>query len=272
MFFISKLKSIAISFLLILGITSCKTTSDIVYFQDLPQQLLLEGQITDANVYTRYIRPDDLLGITVSGTNPMAVAPFNLPSVTFLSTGESKISSVASLQTYLVNSEGYINFPVLGELKVAGLTKAECIKMLQEKISQYATDPIVNIQILNFKISVLGEVTSPGSFTVDNDRVSVLDAIGLAKDLTIYGDRTNVILIREDGGEKKYHKIDLTKSDIFNMPYYYLQQNDVVYVQPNKYRQKNSRYSQKDSYSISVISVIVSSVSVVATLIIALVR
>lgn len=183
---------------------------------------------------------------------------------------EREYSSTQIYQTYLVNKAGYIQFPVLGELKVGGLTKQECIQYLQGLISQYVKDPIVNISILNYRYSVLGEVNEPGAYTAENENATILDAIAQAGDLTLFGVRNNVLLIRTVNGKKESYRIDMTRADFMNEPYFHLQQGDVIYVEPNEHKKKNSKYSQSDSYNMSIVSTVISSVSVIASLVIAL--
>lgn len=270
----SAIKSRSLTFALLLTssllISSCRSTKDVGYFNNLDQPNVQQLIGENVSNYSPRIAPDDMLGITVTAVDPNSVAAFNLPALSFLTPGEKQLSFTQSLQTYLVGANGTIQFPVLGELKVGGLTKQECIKYLEGLISAYVNDPIVNIQILNYRISVLGEVNKPGSFTMPNDRISILDALSHAGDLTIQGERRNVLLIRDNNGRKEFHRYDLTRSDLFTSPYYYLQQNDVVYVEPNDPKKKNSRYSQTDQFNVSLFSAIVSTVSVIASLLIAL--
>jgi polysaccharide export outer membrane protein len=176
----------------------------------------------------------------------------------------------SSLQPYLVGEDGYIQFPVLGRIKIGGLTKVDAIKLLESRISEHVKDPIVTIQNLNFKVSVLGEVNNPGPFFLTNERISILDALSLAGDLTIYGKRENVLLIRDNTGKKEFYYFNLASTDIFKSPYFYLQQNDVIYVEPNDARQKNANYSQSNQYNISVASTILSAVSILVALFVSL--
>ena len=263
-----KIKTAAATMLFVL-LPSCKTSNQVTYFQDLDQNSieLLTKQDTS---YEVKICPDDQLSIFVSSIDPNAVAVFNLPLTTYLTPGTTSVSTTPSIQSYLVDSNGNIDFPVLGTLQVAGLTRNELSAMLKEKISAYAKSPLVTIQIQNFKISVLGEVNKPGTLTIPNERISILDAIGMAGDLTIYGERSNVVVIRDNKGKKEYHRFDLTSSNTLTSPYFYLQQNDIVYVEPNKARRGNSKYSQNDQYNVSVASTIISAISVIASLTIAL--
>ena len=256
-----KIKTLIFAFTIIL-LTSCKTTTNnITYFQDLDNQSAVTGKAVN---YTPRIAPDDQLSITVSGMDPNAVATFNIPLASYLAPGETNVTSTPVLHTYLVNSHGEIDFPVLGKLQVGGMTRSELTDMMTKRISAYVKSPIVTIQIRNFKVSVLGEVNKPGTVNVPNERLSVLDALGMAGDLTIYGNRTNVLLIRDNNGLKEYHRFDLTSAEMLTSPYYYLQQNDVLYVEPNKARKGNAKYSQ------SLASTIISALSILASLGIAL--
>ena len=262
-----KIKTLIFAFTIIL-LTSCKTTTNnITYFQDLDNQSAVTGKAVN---YTPRIAPDDQLSITVSGMDPNAVATFNIPLASYLAPGETNVTSTPVLHTYLVNSHGEIDFPVLGKLQVGGMTRSELTDMMTKRISAYVKSPIVTIQIRNFKVSVLGEVNKPGTVNVPNERLSILDALGMVGDLTIYGNRTNVLLIRDNNGLKEYHRFDLTSAEMLTSPYYYLQQNDVLYVEPNKARKGNAKYSQNGQFNVSLASTIISALSILASLGIAL--
>ena len=166
------------------------------------------------------------------------------------------------MQTYLVDYNGNIEFPVLGTLHIAGMTRIGLTTMLKEKISEYAKDPIINIRLINFTVTVIGEVSSPGTFTIQNERISLPEALGLAKDLTIFGKRQNVLLIREVDGRKKFAKIDLTSVNSVSSPLYYLQQNDVIVVEPNNSRIRSSNYNQNNAVLISAIGTLTTIVAV----------
>lgn len=252
-------------------LSACTSTKDMLYFH----QLASDGDIVQAipdsiKNYESPIAPDDMLAITVTSIDPNAVAMFNLPTQNFMAPGEEMIMTTPSLQTYLVDNEGYIDYPVLGRVKVGGMHRKEVAEYLKEQISKYVEDPIVNIQCTNFKVSVLGEVTKPGTYEVGSERITVLEALGLANDITIYGNRSNILLVREENGTRSFHRLDLTKPDVFTSPYYYLQRNDVVFVEPNKARQGYANYSQDKQYLVSVVSAVTSAVSVIVSLCIAL--
>ena len=163
---------------------------------------------------------------------------------------------------YLVNKEGIIDFPVLGKLPVKGLTINQLKDMLVLKLDQYLKNPIVNARLLNYKITVLGEVNKPSSYTLQSERVSVMDAIGLAGDLTIYGKRENVLLVREENGQRNFIRLNLNSSKIFQSPYYYLKQNDVLYIEPNK-----SKIASSDALTIRNLSIL----STIATVLVVIV-
>ena len=205
------------------------------------------------------IKPNDLLTISVSAENPESVQPFNLPIISAPRIGEvTSVGGQQQLQTYLVDSEGNIEFPVLGTIAVAGLNRQQLSELFEEKISKYVQNPIVNIRIANFQVTVLGEVRNPGTFIVPDEHLSLSKALGLAGDLTIYGQRKNVLIIRETEEGKVYEYVDLTRSEVFNSPFYYLEQNDVVYVEPIGPRKQAASYLGTASAYLSIASVITS--------------
>lgn len=215
-------------------------------------------------MYDAKIMPKDLLTITVNTTNPEAAAPFNLIVQSAINSARSNsLTQQPSLQQYLVNNEGYIDFPALGRLKVGGLTKNEAEDMIREKLASYLSEvPIVTVRMVNYKISVMGEVARPGTFTVSNEKVNVLEALAMAGDLTIWGIRDDVKLIRENSvGKREIISLNLNDASLITGPYYYLQQNDILYVTPNETKAKNSDVGQSTSLWFSATSILVSVVS-----------
>jgi polysaccharide export outer membrane protein len=215
---------------LILGLqfSACVSKKDIVYFQ---KDAIDQAKVS--NSYRTIIKPDDLLLITITARDAEAVKPFNLSAVTYSTSSNSAIG-VAQQQRYLVDSNGEIDFPILGKLKVGGLNRPEVVALLVGKLSpDYIKKPNININIANYKVSVFGGVRAPGSYTIPNERLTILEAISLAGDLNISGKRENILVIREEDNKKNKYTIDLTSNDIFTSPVYYLQQNDVVYVEQN---------------------------------------
>ncbi len=240
---------------------SCVSRKKMAYFQNMEQ---LDTAI-DASRTNLVIQPNDLLTITVSAANIEAVQPFNLPVTSAPRLGQpGSIGGAMELQSYLVDSDGNIEFPVLGTVHVAGFTRQELVKKMKEEISRYVQNPIVNIKIINFQVTVLGEVNQPGTFTVPDERISLSKALGLAGDLSIYGRRDNVLIIRETGDKEQYAYVDLTDSDLLNSPFYYLHQNDVVIVEPNQAQLQGASYNRNASVYISIASVLVSLIVLIA--------
>jgi len=209
--------------------------------------------------YEPKLQPDDLLSIVVSAENTEVTVPFNLPDI--LSGDADNIR----LKTYLIDNSGYIDFPVIGKIKLGGLTRTEANYKLVAAVSEYIRNPTINIRIVNYKIAVLGEVSKPGNYNVAGERLTILEALSLAGDLTIYGKRENILLIREIEGKKTYVRLDLTKADLLNSPYYYLAQNDVVFVEPNKTRLNSSKIGPD-------IGLIFSSISLLITITVLIIR
>ena len=239
--------------------TSCSAPQNVAYIKNSDQIDLSQSEF----LYDARIMPKDVLTITVSTVNPDAAAPFNLIVRPTLNSISSTIgTSGGSLQTYLVDNDGTIEFPVLGTLKVGGLTKSECEKMVHDKILPYLNakeNPVVTVRMANYKISVLGEVNRPGVFTVNNEKINIFEALAQAGDLTIYGVRDNVKLIRENAnGRKEIHTIVLNDANLINSPYYYLQQNDILYVEPNNVKSQNSKVGQVTTLWFSATSILIS--------------
>lgn len=243
-------------------ISSCVSRKEIAYFQDLEQQAQLSGQ----NTTSLHIKPNDLLTISVSAPQQEAALPFNLPVIGAgdVSGGTMRVSGTPQLQPYLVDSDGNIEFPVLGTIQVAGMNRQELSAFLKQEISNFVQDPIINIRIVNFQVSVLGEVNRPGTFDVRDEYLSLPKALGLAGDLSIYARRDNVLVMREENGGKSHAYLDLTKAETAQSPYYYLQQNDMVYVEPNKPQRQSASYNRNASVYISIASVLVSLIVLIA--------
>ena len=225
---------------------------------------------SSAVLYEARVIPKDELTITVTcPEDAEAVIPFNLTATPAVGQGRGTLTSQPTLQTFLVTNEGTINYPVLGTLKVGGMTVNQVEDLIASKIegTYLKTRPVVTVRLSNYKISVLGEVTSPGTYTVPSEKVSIYGALALAKDMTVYGRRDNVKLIREDAtGKKTIHELDLNDANIIKSPYFYLQQNDVLYVTPNKTKAKNSDIGSSTSYWVSSISILVSIASLVTNI------
>lgn len=252
------LKNLFVALIAAVMLVGCGSQKDVPYFQnaniiDLSQSKYL---------YDARIMPKDQLTITVSTTDDNAAVPFNMTVPTPYTVNSRSTYSQAMLQTYLVDNTGNINFPIVGTLHVGGLTKAQAEELIQERIKPYMDkkeNPIVTVRMTGYQISVLGEVARPGTFTVSREKITLLEALAQAGDLTIYGQRKNVQLIREDAtGQKTIYTIDLTDANIINQPYYYLQQNDVIYVTPNKVKAQNSSVGSMTTLWFSATSILIS--------------
>lgn len=250
-------------------LTSCTSYKNVPYLQnpDVVNQYLDSLPLYDAR-----IQPKDLLSITVNTTDPQAAAPFNLTVQTPYNAAQanSYTTSQPALQQYLVSNTGEIDFPVIGRLKVGGLTKNQAEDLIRQQLKPYLKEiPIVTVRMANYKISVLGEVARPGTFTVSNEKVNILEALAMAGDMTVYGVRDNVKLIREDAnGKREIVTLNLNQADLVLSPYYYLRQNDVLYITPNETKARTSAISSSTTIWFSVVSSIVS----LATLVIAIAR
>lgn len=228
--------------LFILIFTSCVNTKKSTYFYGST-----DGTIdAKTSILESLIQKNDILSIVVSSPNPEATAMFN-PQIVAGNYNQSLSTDQASNTGYLVNSEGFIQFPVLGDIEAAGLTKAKLEDSIDSILLQKGLlrDPVVSIRFLNFRVTVLGEVNKPSVVTMPNEKLSLLEALGLAGDITIYGNRQNVMVIREENQQKTIKRLNLNSSELFTSPYYYLKSNDIVYVEPNKAKvASTSRASQ----------------------------
>jgi polysaccharide export outer membrane protein len=249
-------------FLLVILLFSCASRKDLVYYQGIDGTSAQEY----SNSYEIKIQPDDLLMIIVSAEDPEIAMPFNLKSVNMVTPStQDLVRSQETMQLYLVDASGAIEFPVLGKLQISGLTRSEVLNMIKQRIAVYIKDPIINLRIMNFKVSVQGEVNLPGTYTIDSERITLIEALSKAKDLTIYGKRNNILIIREIDGVKSYHRVDITKVDFIDSPFYYLDQNDVVYVEPNKNKINGAAVGPNAGVIISISSLLITLITLIIT-------
>lgn len=244
---------------------SCQSYKKVPYLQDAE---VVEQTVQQKNLYDAKIMPKDLLTIVVSCTSPELAVPFNLTVATQNNVAITNTTTQPILQQYLVDNEGKINFPVLGELKVGELTKKEAEQMIVEMLKPYIKEiPIVTVRMVNYKISVIGEVARPGTFTISNEKVNLLEALAMAGDMTVWGLRDNVKLIREGAdGKQEIVTLDMNKAETILSPYYWLQQNDIIYVTPNKAKARNSDIGNSTSLWFSATSILVSLASLLVTI------
>jgi len=251
---------------------SCQTNkSPLGYFNDLSDKEMGMLPNPQGN-YPIRIQPDDELVITVTSTVPEATAAYNLPMDNPATRGNLRTQTQPRTQTYIVDDQGYIMLPILGRIQVGGKTLNEISNEITGMVAQNVKDPYVRVDIVNFSVDVMGEVRAPQRVYSGHQQYTVLDALAQCGDLTEYGQRDRVYVIRTENGKREFHRLNLNSSEVFNSPFFYLRQNDVVYVEPNKIRVDNSKYNQNNAFKLSVISTVVSSVSVIASLIIALAR
>ena len=278
--YIKKVIFIAFILLNIVSFSSCKASKDIAYFQQVENKLIKEKgtnksvyQINPVNKTPRLtdarIKPKDLLSITVVSTVPEASRMYNLIVPQVIRAEQSSILSEPTLQTYLVDNDGFIDFPVFGKINVLNLTTKELQNLIQKKLSSAfsAELPIVTVRITNFTVNILGEVANPGKYSTTNDRMTIFDGLALAGDMTIYGKRDNVKILRENAdGLKEYITLNLNDKNVIYSPAYYLEQNDVVYVEPNNSRSKSSNYGAAETFGITTLSVLLTLTSLILTI------
>jgi polysaccharide export outer membrane protein len=252
-----------LTLLVLLG--SCASRESVQYYRGIEQAVQQE-----AVTYEPVLKQDDLLLIIVSAPTPEAARDFNLASFGVIGDGSAASGTdIAGVQmryqSYLIDNKGTIEFPVLGNIKLAGLTRTEAMEFFKSQLKPYIKEPIITLRILNYKVTVQGEVNRPGIFTINSERITLPEALAMAGDLSIYGKRDNILIIREIDGKKSYNVVDITKADFINSPFYYLSQNDIVYVEPNKTRINGSAVG-------SDIGVILTSVSLLITIVALLIR
>lgn len=242
----------------ILMMVGCGSSKEVAYWQNIDSISLAASK----GLYDAKIMPKDELTILVQTTDPLTSEPFNLRS-----TGQT--SSKDQITGYLVDNDGMINFPIVGKIHVAGLTKTECEDLIKSKIQPYLArteNPLISVRTSSYRITVIGEVNRPGVIPVATEKISLIEALAEAGDMTIYGKRDNVLLVREDkSGEKHKVRLNMNDANIINSPYYYLQQNDIVYVEPHKVKARNTFFGSNTSIFYSVIGITTSLVSLLIT-------
>lgn len=247
---------VVLTMVVLLG--SCSSGKDVPYFQNI-DEISLAGS---KGLYDAKIMPKDMLTITVSTTDPAAAAPFNLSVRNTVGASGQLSNGAGNLQGYLVDNDGNINFPVIGHMHVQGMTKSQCQDMIREKLLPYmaATEnPIVTVRMSSYRVTVTGEVNRPGVIPVSTEKMSIVEALAQAGDLTVYGKRDNIMLIREDEtGQKKMVRLNMNDANLINSPYYYLQQNDIIYVQPNSVKAKNAGIGPSTTLWFSFIGIVTS--------------
>ena len=251
-------KSILLLFSFVL--LSCSTRKEVVYYQDIDSREFVS--IESINTHPK-IQINDILKISTSALNPESVIPYNFNTGEGSSVQTNQVE-LLKLSGYLVNSEGEINFPQLGKIKVEGKTTQDIQDILEEKLSKFIKSPTVNVRIINYKFTVQGEVRQPGTFEIIEENMTLPQALGLAGDLTINGRRDNVLIYRQEGGNREVKRVDLTQTDWMNTEYFFVKPNDLIYVEPNSPKVKSAGFVSNVGTLLSVLSIILSAVVIIA--------
>lgn len=241
---------------------SCVSRKQLAYFHPITSESAEEINKHTSAQPEPTVKVNDALIITVTALDPEAAIPYNLANAPYTAPNSEFVPTASSYQYYTVDAEGYINFPVLGKLHVAGKTQAQVINMIQNKLEAHIVNPLVTIRFLNANVTILGEVKNPGTYPLNNGRMTILEALGAAGDLTEYGRRDNILITRENDGKLEFTRIDLTTDEVFTSPYYYLQQNDVIVIEPNQAR---STSNQTISLWLSMVGTVSSAATVVVS-------
>lgn len=247
--------------LLTVTLFSCRNTKNLVYFE--------HGGSTEGPIAMREttLEIGDILSIEVTSADAEIAKPFNQAELVRQGNQSGSYDNgVAASFGYLISSDGMVNLPIVGQVKLAGLTRSEAIREVERALSEFIESPSISLRILNFKVTILGEVENPGTYTIPNERITILEALGISHDLKITGKRTNVLVIRTENGMRKEYRLDLSSKDLFNSEVYYLKQNDVVYVEPNS----KSRYDATVMRSAG--GVIISATSLIVSTLILIVK
>ena len=267
----NKIKGNIFLSLVIIGVTflnlSCSSIKNVKYFTDIPDTARYT-QLNKLKYVDPLIQPDDIMSINIQVADPVATQVIATGNVSNSAVGSTSAGGTGSqtINGYLVDESGNVEIPVLGKIKLQGVTTEQAREVVRTRASLYFKDPTVNVRFANFRITILGEVAKPATYVVPNEKITILDALGLAGDLTIYGKRSNVLLIRQyDDGRRETVRLDLTKSDVLNSPYYYLRQNDYIYVEPTKAKIVSSDAIQNRNISI-ITAIGASLISVIAIL------
>lgn len=237
---------------LILFSTACAPRRNLVYFSDLEKKSVDTETVVN-NVEPK-VQPNDVLSITINTLSSESNSLFTLNSSLINKNG------MIEREGYRVSKEGFVRLPVIGDIELKGQTLDQAQQTIARRLNSYVKDPLVNIQFLNFRVTVIGEVNHPSTFTVNNEKINLLEALGMAGDMTVYGKRENVLIIRESEGKRVITRVNLNEKNVLNSPYFYLKQNDIVYVEPDK--EKAIEYSPNNR----LMPLVVATISAIAVL------
>ena len=261
---VDTMRKVIIGLLVLCVCSSCVTRKKLTYFNNVDAETAEAVNQTYEPIVDPWVQVGSVLTITVSALDMEAVAPYNLPATTFLAPDGQTLQTTTAMQTYLVDEEGQIDFPLLGKVDVAGLRRTEVKARLEGLLSQQLKKPLVNVNVINQYVTILGEVAKPGRYSIVNGRLTIPELLASAGDMTPYGKRNNVLLTREKDGKLEFIRLDMNNDDIFNSPYFFLMPNDVLYIAPNSVRAINS---QNVSLWLSMVSTVASAATVIVTVI-----
>lgn len=245
-------------------LAGCVTQKQMTYLHNADESVMNAVNATFEAKSEPTIRPGDAITIFVSALDQEAVVPYNLPTVAFSAPGVTQVQTTPMLQYYTVDAHGNVELPVLGKVQVAGLTRSEVQNTIKQRLESQVLNPMVHVNLIGAKVSVLGEVNRPGHVSLGNGRLTILDALAAVGDLTVYGRRDNVLITREVDGKLQTARVNLRDAELYASPYYYLQQNDVIYVSPNKVRAISSANA---GLWLSMVSTVASAATVIVTVV-----
>jgi len=258
-----KINSFFLLLIIVAMVFGCTSQREVTYFHNIQSEDAAAINRFFHSVPVATICKGDMLGITISALEPEAALPFNLPYVSYMAPGSNQVYNTQTMQAYLVDDQGDITMPVLGKINLLGKTREDAISAIQEKLQPYLKNSTVTLRFQNFKVNVLGEVMHPGQYTIYNERVSILDALALAGDMTIYAKRNDLLVVRENNGKLEFGRINMNNDDLFKSPYYYLQQNDVIYIESNSNKTISSQNIGLYLQSISTVAALASAVTTI---------
>lgn len=264
-----KIRISLVCLVMVMLMTGCKVPKDIAYFQGI-ENYTQEQFNAMSQEFTATIVPDDILKIIVYSWDPAAVKSYNPPAYSVSHPNATELSQSQELPSYKVNSEGYITFPVVGKVYVRGLSREQLAEKLQNEVRQYVQDAWVTVEFLNYYVTFIGEVGNPRRLQFSRDKVNLIEAVASVGDLGVQAMRKNVLVIRNFDGKSEWGIVDMTDPAIFASPYFYLRQNDIIYVEPNDAKKKNARYAQTRALGFSIASTFLSAAAIVTSLIISL--
>ena len=259
-----EIRQICVLALVAITAASCVTQKQLTYLRDVDASKVESINASFQSQSETVLRNGDAITVFITALDQEAVTPYNLPAAVYAIPGSDQVQVTPALQYYVIDANGDVTLPVMGAVHVAGLTSTGAAQAIRAQLEQQVVSPAVQVRLINAKVSVLGEVNRPGQIALTGERLTILDALAAAGDMTVYGKRDNVLITREVNGKLEAARVDIGSADLYNSPYYYLQQNDVVYVSPNKVRAVSSTNA---GLWLSVVSTALSAATVIVTVV-----